>query len=105
MEERIALARSIEQRSTGHTPRSTVGTVTEIYDYFRILFARLGMPHCPDCDLPVGTQSADEVSFEADSVTVNKDNDAPIFAKADYGVVGDIFEVVSALTKEIRKLK
>ena len=45
----------------GHTPRSTVGTVTEIYDYFRILFARLGQPHCPECDIPIGTQTADEI--------------------------------------------
>ena len=45
----------------GHSPRSTVGTVTEIYDYFRILLSRLGQMHCPECDQPVGTQSADEV--------------------------------------------
>ena len=45
----------------GHTPRSTVGTVTEIYDYLRILFARLGQPYCPDCDIPIGTQTADQI--------------------------------------------
>ena len=39
----------------------TVGTVTEIYDYLRILMARLGQPHCPECDLPIGTQSTDEI--------------------------------------------
>ncbi|MDA1013125.1 MAG: excinuclease ABC subunit UvrA, partial [Planctomycetota bacterium] len=52
---------AIEQKSVGHTPRSTVGTVTEIYDYFRILYARLGQPVCPDCDIPVDTQTTDEV--------------------------------------------
>jgi excinuclease ABC subunit A len=57
----LSPAIAIEQRNTGHTPRSTVGTVTEIYDYFRILFARLGQPHCPECDLPIGTQTSDQI--------------------------------------------
>ena len=57
----LSPAIAIEQKHTGHTPRSTVGTVTEIYDYLRILFARLGQPHCPDCDIPIGTQTADEI--------------------------------------------
>ncbi len=52
---------AIEQKHMGHTPRSTVGTVTEVYDYLRILMARLGQPYCPSCDVPIGTQSADEV--------------------------------------------
>ena len=59
--EGLSPAIAIEQRTAGHTPRSTVGTVTEIYDYFRILLSRLGQMHCPECDLPVGTQSADEI--------------------------------------------
>lgn len=59
--EGLSPAIAIEQRTAGHTPRSTVGTVTEIYDYFRILLSRLGQMYCPDCDLPVGTQSADEI--------------------------------------------
>ncbi|MCC7475977.1 MAG: ATP-binding cassette domain-containing protein [Pirellulales bacterium] len=57
----LSPAIAIEQRNAGHTPRSTVGTVTEIYDYFRILFARLGQPHCPECDIPVGTQTSDQI--------------------------------------------
>lgn len=59
--EGLSPAIAIEQKNLGHTPRSTVGTVTEIYDYLRILFARLGKPHCPDCDEPIGTQTADEI--------------------------------------------
>ena len=51
----------IEQKTTSKSPRSTVGTVTEIYDYMRILFARLGHPHCPKCGVPIGTQTADEI--------------------------------------------
>ncbi|MEM1305034.1 MAG: excinuclease ABC subunit A, partial [Planctomycetota bacterium] len=59
--EGLSPAIAIEQRSTGHTPRSTVGTVTEIYDYLRVLFSRLGDPYCPDCDVPIGTQTSDQV--------------------------------------------
>eukprot|EP00913_Durusdinium_trenchii_P023359 g21937.t1 len=57
----LSPAIAIEQKATGSTPRSTVGTVTEIYDYLRILFARLGTPYCPECDVPVETQTTDEV--------------------------------------------
>ncbi len=57
----LSPAIAIEQRNTGHTPRSTVGTVTEIYDYFRILYARLGQPYCPECDLAIGTQTSDQI--------------------------------------------
>ncbi len=59
--EGLSPAIAIEQRNVGHTPRSTVGTVTEIYDYLRILFARLGEAHCPDCDVKIGTQTGDEI--------------------------------------------
>ena len=59
--EGLSPAIAIEQKNLGHTPRSTVGTVTEIYDYLRILFARLGTPYCPQCDIPVGTQTLDEI--------------------------------------------
>lgn len=57
----LSPAIAIEQKNLGHTPRSTVGTVTEIYDYLRILMARLGQLYCPDCEIPVGTQTADQV--------------------------------------------
>lgn len=52
---------AIEQKTVGHTPRSTVGTVTEIYDYLRILYARLGTQYCPDCQIPVQAQTTDDV--------------------------------------------
>jgi excinuclease ABC subunit A len=58
----LSPAIAIEQKNLGHTPRSTVGTVTEIYDYLRILMARLGEPHCPECEIPIGTQTADQVT-------------------------------------------
>ena len=59
--EGLSPAIAIEQKNLGSTPRSTVGTVTEIYDYLRILMARLGTPHCPDCDEVIGTQTSDDV--------------------------------------------
>ena len=57
----LSPAVSIDQKSTSHNPRSTVGTVTEIYDYMRLLFARAGIPHCPECGRVVVKQSAQEV--------------------------------------------
>src|SRR5262249_33040390 len=57
----LSPAIAIEQKNLGHTPRSTVGTVTEIYDYLRILMARLGQLHCPDCEIPIGTQTVDQI--------------------------------------------
>ena len=52
---------SIDQKSTNRNPRSTVGTVTEIYDYFRLLFARIGIPHCPNCGRPIQKQTVDQM--------------------------------------------
>jgi excinuclease ABC subunit A len=59
--EGLSPAISIEQRNTGRTPRSTVGTVTEIYDYLRVLFARIGVPHCPQCGAPITRQTVDQM--------------------------------------------
>ncbi|QFJ54965.1 excinuclease ABC subunit UvrA [Pseudobutyrivibrio xylanivorans] len=52
---------SIDQKSTNHNPRSTVGTVTEIYDYMRLLYARCGVPHCPNCGKPISKQTVDQM--------------------------------------------
>ena len=60
--EGLSPAISIEQKSAGHNPRSTVGTVTEVYDYLRLLFARAGTPHCPNCGRPVQRQSAAQIA-------------------------------------------
>lgn len=55
---------SIDQKSTNHNPRSTVGTVTEIYDYFRLLYARIGIPHCPKCGKEIKRQTIDQMVDE-----------------------------------------
>lgn len=57
----LSPAISIDQKTTNHNPRSTVGTVTEIYDYLRLLFARVGTPYCPHCKKPISQQTVDQI--------------------------------------------
>lgn len=59
--EGLSPAVSIDQKSTNRNPRSTVGTITEVHDYLRLLFARIGLPHCPDCGKPIMRQSAQQI--------------------------------------------
>ncbi|SPX42752.1 ATPase and DNA damage recognition protein of nucleotide excision repair excinuclease UvrABC [Haemophilus influenzae] len=59
--EGLSPAISIEQKSTSHNPRSTVGTITEIYDYLRLLFARVGEPRCPDHNVPLTAQTISQM--------------------------------------------
>ena len=66
--EGLSPAVSIDQRGTSQNPRSTVGTVTEIYDYLRLLYARAGIPHCPECGREVSTQSAQEIVDHIESL-------------------------------------
>ena len=59
--EGLSPAISIDQKSTSHNPRSTVGTITEVYDYLRLLFARIGKPHCPECDKEIKSQTVQQI--------------------------------------------
>src|SRR5947209_3669824 len=59
--EGLSPAISIDQKSSGHNPRSTVGTITEVYDYLRLLFARVGHPHCPNCGREIQQQTVQEI--------------------------------------------
>ncbi|WP_368070233.1 excinuclease ABC subunit UvrA [Nitriliruptor sp.] len=59
--EGLSPAISIDQKSTSRNPRSTVGTITEIYDYLRLLYARIGQPHCPNCGRPIARQTAEQI--------------------------------------------
>ena len=75
--EGLSPAISIEQKTTSHNPRSTVGTVTEIYDYLRLLFARIGHPHCPTCGREITQQTVDQITDQTlhlikESLTKNK---------------------------------
>ena len=94
--EGLSPAIAIEQKNLGHTPRSTVGTVTEIYDYLRILMSRLGTPHCPDCDLVVGTQTSDEI---IDKI-MSHDEGTRLFLMAPVEIASD--QQTDAFWKEIR---
>lgn len=62
--EGLSPAISIDQKTTNHNPRSTVGTVTEIYDYLRLLYARIGIPHCPKCRKEIRRQTVDEIGSQ-----------------------------------------
>ena len=68
--EGLSPAISIDQRGTSQNPRSTVGTVTEIYDYLRLLYARAGIPHCPECGREVSAQSAQEIVDQIEGLPV-----------------------------------
>ncbi|MFY9525905.1 MAG: excinuclease ABC subunit UvrA, partial [Limnochordia bacterium] len=59
--EGLSPAISIDQRRTSRNPRSTVGTVTEVYDYLRLLYARIGRPHCPNCGQPISQQTVEQI--------------------------------------------
>ena len=96
--EGLSPAISIEQKATSHNPRSTVGTVTEIHDYLRLLFARAGTPHCPDHDLPLQAQT---VSQMVDAVLALPQDTklmilAPI-AREKKGEFEKVFEQMQAL--------
>src|ERR1700730_9255238 len=63
--EGLSPAISIDQKTTSKNPRSTVGTITAIYAYLRLLWARIGRPHCPTCDRPIAAQSAEQIIDQA----------------------------------------
>lgn len=69
--EGLSPAVSIDQKGVSHNPRSTVGTVTEVYDYLRLLFARAGTPHCPKCGRPVMPQSAEQIVDSVQKMPTN----------------------------------
>lgn len=78
--EGLSPAISIDQKSTSHNPRSTVGTITEIYDFLRLLFARIGHPHCPNCNIEITRLSLDEITEKVLSLIteqVSKDRIKP----------------------------
>jgi excinuclease ABC subunit A len=96
--EGLSPAISIEQKTAGHNPRSTVGTVTEIYDYLRLLFARAGTPHCPNCGRPVEKQSAGQI---ADSIlTWPEGTKIEILAPLVRGRKGEFKDLFEAARKQ-----
>lgn len=95
---------SIDQKTTGHNPRSTVGTITEIYDYLRLLYARIGHPHCPKCGKEIAKQSPQEITATIVDLVIKKTgerNQARLMLLAP--VVRDRKGEFSALFENLRR--
>lgn len=94
----LSPAVSIDQKTTSKNPRSTVGTVTEIYDYLRLLFARVGIPHCPECGREIKKQTTDQVIDEILDISDNQK--ALIMAPVVVGRKGEFTKLFADLQKE-----
>ncbi len=94
----LSPAVSIDQKTTSKNPRSTVGTTTEIYDYLRLLFARVGVPHCPECGRPVKKQTTDQVTD--DILTLAPGAKAIVMAPVVAGRKGEFAKLFADLQKE-----
>jgi len=122
--EGISPAIAIDQRKSMHNPRSTVGTTTEIYDYLRLLFARIGKPHCPNCRKPISRQTVDQIVDQVLKIPKNSEIVilGPIIKgkKGEHQAVlqevqrsgfvrvrinGDIYLIEEALVKQLDKNK
>ena len=95
--EGLSPAIAIEQRNPSHNPRSTVGTTTEIYDYLRLLFARIGIPHCPDCGKEIVPQSAS--SIIAKVMQMGEGSSIEILSPLVRGRIGTYGELFDKLKK------
>ena len=94
----LSPAVSIDQKTTSRNPRSTVGTVTEIYDYLRLLYARIGIPHCPECGRPIERQTTDQV---ADKVLAHAEGRrAYVLAPVVLGRKGEYTKLFDDLRRE-----
>lgn len=96
--EGLSPAISIDQKTTSRNPRSTVGTVTEIYDYLRLLFARVGHPHCPRCGKPVNQQSLDQMLYQL--LALPERTKLLIMAQAVRGKKGEHKKLLEHIRKE-----
>lgn len=96
--EGLSPAISIEQKTTSKNPRSTVGTVTEIYDYLRLLFARVGEPHCPECGLQIKGQSAQKIVEQI--LRLSNGSDIMILAPVIKGKKGSYIKLFAEFLKE-----
>jgi len=98
----LSPAISIEQKTTSRSPRSTVGTITEIYDYLRLLYASVGQPHCPNCHRPISRQSAEQIVAQ---IVERNRTDSPgeritVMAPVVRGRKGEFREEIEALDKK-----
>ena len=96
----LSPAVSIDQKTTSKNPRSTVGTTTEIYDYLRLLYARVGVPHCPECGREIKSQTTDQVADEIMSLGDGLSTKAIIMAPVVAGRKGEFTKLFADLAKE-----
>lgn len=96
----LSPAVSIDQKTTSKNPRSTVGTTTEIYDYLRLLFARVGAPHCPECGREIKKQTTDQVTDEILRLGEDDSTKAIIMAPVVTGRKGEFTKLFADLQKE-----
>jgi excinuclease ABC subunit A len=102
----LSPAISIEQKTTSRSPRSTVGTITEIYDYLRLLYASVGQPHCPNCHRPISRQSAEQIIAQIVAQAVERDaaglpqERITVLAPIVRGRKGEFREEIEALDKK-----
>jgi len=96
--EGLSPAVSIDQKSTSNNPRSTVGTITEIYDYLRLLYARVGIPHCPKCGKPISPQTIDEITDRI--LSLKEGTKILILSPIVRSKKGEYKQMLSALTQE-----
>jgi excinuclease ABC subunit A len=94
----LSPAISIEQKTTSRSPRSTVGTITEIYDYLRLLYASVGQPHCPKCGMPITRQTADQIITRI--VALAPGERITIYAPLVRGRKGEFREELEALDQQ-----
>ncbi len=94
----LSPAISIEQKTTSRSPRSTVGTITEIYDYLRLLYASVGQPHCPNCGLPISRQTADQIVERV--VSLAPGERITVYAPIVRGRKGEFREELEALDQQ-----
>ena len=102
----LSPAISIEQKTTSRSPRSTVGTITEIYDYLRLLYASVGQPHCPNCRRPISRQSADQIVAQiVDRNAASPGERITVLAPVVRGRKGEFREELEALDKKGYRLR
>ncbi len=107
----LSPAISIEQKTTSRSPRSTVGTITEIYDYLRLLYASVGQPHCPNCHRPIARQTADQIVTQIVAQAIERHNAGQpqeritVLAPVVRGRKGEFREEIEALDKKGYRLR
>ncbi len=96
----LSPAVSIDQKTTSRNPRSTVGTTTEIYDYLRLLYARVGVPHCPECGRVIQKQTTDQVTDEILKLATDQADKAIVMAPMVEGKKGEFTRLFADLNRE-----